>query len=69
MARVKKGVNAHKRHRKVIKMAKGFYGSKHSTFKAAKPATMRALRSAYVGRKNKKRDYRKLWIARINAAA
>ena len=68
MARVKKGVNAHKRHRKVIKMAKGFYGSKHSTFKAAKPATMRALRSAYVGRKNKKRDYRKLWIARINAA-
>lgn len=69
MARVKKGVNAHKRHRKVIKMAKGFYGAKHSTFKAAKPATMRALRSAYVGRKNKKRDYRKLWIARINAAA
>ena len=54
MARVKKGVNAHKRHRKVIKMAKGFYGAKHSTFKAAKPATMRALRSAYVGRKNKK---------------
>ena len=69
MARVKKGVNAHKRHRKVIKMAKGFYGAKHSTFKAAKPATMRALRSAYVSRKNKKRDYRKLWIARINAAA
>ena len=69
MARVKKGVNAHKRHKKVLKMAKGFYGSKHSTFKAAKPATMRALRSAYVGRKNKKRDYRSLWIARINAAA
>ena len=69
MARVKKGVNAHKRHKKVLKMAKGFYGSKSTTFKAAKPATMRALRSAYVGRKNKKRDYRKLWIARINAAA
>ena len=69
MARVKKGVNAHKRHKKVLKMAKGFYGSKHSTYRAAKPATMRALRSAYVGRKNKKRDYRRLWIARINAAA
>ena len=50
-------------------MAKGFYGAKHSTYRAAKPATMRALRSAYVGRKNKKRDFRKLWIARINAAA
>ena len=69
MARVKKGVNAHKRHKKVLKMAKGFYGSKSTTFRAAKPATMRALRSAYVGRKNKKRDFRKLWIARINAAA
>ena len=69
MARVKKGLNAHKRHKKVLKMAKGFYGAKHSTYKAAKPATMRALRSAYVGRKNKKRDFRKLWIARINAAA
>ena len=69
MARVKKGLNAHKRHKKVLKMAKGFYGSKHSTYRAAKPATMRALRSAYVGRKNKKRDFRRLWIARINAAA
>ena len=52
MARVKKGVNAHKRHKKVLKMAKGFYGARSKTFKAAKPATMRALRSAYVGRKN-----------------
>ena len=69
MARVKKGVNAHKRHKKVLKQAKGFYGSKSTTYRAAKPATMRALRSAYVGRKNKKRDYRKMWIARINAAA
>ena len=69
MARVKKGLNAHKRHKKVLKMAKGFYGSKHSTYRAAKPATMRALRFAYVGRKNRKRDFRKLWIARINAAA
>ena len=69
MARVKKGVNAHKRHKKVLKMAKGFYGSESTTYRAAKPATMRALRSAYVGRKNKKREYRRMWIARINAAA
>ena len=69
MARVKKGVNAHKRHKKVLKMAKGYYGAKSKTFKAAKPATMRALRSAYVGRKLRKRDFRRLWIARINAAA
>ena len=55
MARVKKGVNAHKRHKKVLKMAKGFYGSKSTTYRAAKPATMRALRAAYTGRKNKKR--------------
>ena len=69
MARVKKGVNAHKRHKKVLKMAKGYYGAKSKQFKAAKPATMRALRSAYAGRKLKKREYRQLWIARINAAA
>ena len=54
MARVKKGMNAHKRHKKVLKQAKGFYGAKHSTFKAANPAVMRALRSAYIGRKLKK---------------
>ena len=69
MARVKKGVTARKRHKKVIKQAKGFYGQKSTNFKAANPAVMRALRSAYVGRKNKKREYRRLWIARINAAA
>lgn len=68
MARVKKGVNAHKRHKKVLKQAKGFYGRKNNTFRAANPAVMRSLRSAYVGRKNKKREYRRLWIARINAA-
>ena len=56
MARVKKGMNAHKRHKKVLKQAKGFYGAKHSTFKAANPAVMRALRSAYIGRKLKKRE-------------
>ena len=69
MARVKKGVTARKRHKKVVKQAKGFYGQKSRNFKAANPAVMRALRSAYVGRKNKKREYRRLWIARINAAA
>ena len=69
MARVKKGVNAHKRHKKILKLAKGFYGSKSKTFKAANPAVMRALRSAYVGRKLKKRQFRQMWIARINAGA
>lgn len=69
MARVKKGVNAHKRHKKILKMARGFYGQKSKVFRAANPAVMRSLRSAYAGRKQKKRDYRKMWIARINAGA
>ena len=69
MARVKKGVNAHKRHMKVLKQAKGFYGRKNNTFRAANPAVMRSLSAAFVGRKNKKREYRRLWIARINAGA
>ena len=69
MARVKKGVNAKKRHKKILKLAKGFYGSKHTQFRAANPAVRRALRSAQMGRKLKKREYRQLWIARINAAA
>ena len=69
MARVKKGVNAHKRHKKILKQARGFYGQKSKVFRAANPAVMRSLRSAYIGRKNKKRDFRRLWIARINAAA
>ena len=68
MARVKKGVNAKKRHNKILKLAKGYYGSKHKIFKAANPAVMRALRSAQMGRKLRKREYRKLWIASINAA-
>jgi large subunit ribosomal protein L20 len=67
MARVKKGVNAKKRHKKILKLAKGFYGQKSLVYRAAKPAVMRALRSSYVGRKLRKRDFRKLWIARINA--
>ena len=69
MARVKKGVTARKRHKKILKLAKGFYGLRSRVFRCANPAVMRALRSAYVGRKNKKREYRRLWIARINAGA
>lgn len=69
MARVKRGINARKRHRKILKQAKGFYGAKSKIFRAANPAVMRSLRSAYVGRKNKKREFRRLWIARINAGA
>ena len=69
MARVKKGVNAHKRHKKILKLAKGYYGARSKQFKAANPAVMRALRSAYVGRKLKKRQFRQMWIARINAGA
>lgn len=69
MARVKRGLNARKRHKKILKQAKGFYGAKSKVFRAANPAVMRSLRSAYVGRKNKKREYRRLWIARINAGA
>jgi large subunit ribosomal protein L20 len=69
MARVKKGLNARKRHKKILKLAKGFYGQKSKVFRAANPAVMRSLRSAYVGRKNKKREYRRLWISRINAGA
>ena len=69
MARVKKAVNAKKKHKKVLKLAKGFYGQKSKVFRAANPAVMRSLRSAYIGRKKKKRDFRRLWIARINAAA
>ncbi|MGI6556473.1 50S ribosomal protein L20 [Pseudoramibacter porci] len=69
MARVKKGVNAHKKHKKILKLAKGYYGAKSKLYRPANEAVMRALRSAYSGRKQKKRDYRKLWITRINAAA
>ena len=69
MARVKKGMNAKKKHKKILKLAKGFYGAKSKIFRAANPAVMRSLRSAYVGRKNKKREYRRLWISRINAGA
>jgi large subunit ribosomal protein L20 len=69
MARVKKGIGAHKRHKKILRLAKGYYGQKSKVFRAANPAVLRSLASAYVGRKQKKRDYRRLWIARINAGA
>ena len=69
MARVKKGVNAHKRHKKILKQAKGYYGARSKQFRAANPAVIRGLAAAYVGRKLKKRQYRQLWIARINAGA
>ena len=69
MARVKRAKNSRKNHKKVLKLAKGYYGGKSRLFKTANESVIRALRNAYVGRKNKKRDYRSLWIARINAAA
>ena len=69
MARVKRGLNAKKRHKKVLKQAKGYYGSKSLLFKTANQAVMKSLQYAFIGRKRRKRDFRKLWIARINAAA
>jgi large subunit ribosomal protein L20 len=69
MARVKRAVNARKYHKKILKLAKGYYGGKSKLFKTANETVIRALRNAYVGRKLKKRDFRKLWIARINAGS
>jgi len=69
MARVKKALNAKKKHKKILKLAKGYYGAKSKIFRPANEAVMRSLRFAYIGRKLRKRDFRKLWIARINAAA
>ena len=69
MARVKKAMNARKKHKKVLKLAKGFRGSRSKLYRPANAFVMKALRNAYIGRKLKKRDYRKLWIQRINAAA
>ncbi len=68
MARVKKAVNAKKKHRKILKSAKGYYGAKSKLYRPANQAVMKSLQYAYVGRKLKKRDFRKLWITRINAA-
>ncbi len=69
MARVKRAVNASKKKRKVMKLAKGYFGAKSKQYKTASQAVMRSMSYAYVGRKLKKRDFRKLWIIRINAAA
>ena len=67
MARVKGGMNARKKHKKILKLAKGFFGQKSLVFRAANTAVIKSLSSAYSGRKQRKRDFRKLWITRINA--
>ena len=69
MARIKGGVNAKKKHNRVLKLAKGYYGARSKQYRVAKQSVMRALASSYAGRKQRKRDFRRLWIARINAAA
>ena len=69
MARVKGGFNAKKRHNRVLKLAKGYRGARSKQYRVAKQSVMRALTTAYAGRKEKKRQFRQLWIARINAAA
>ncbi|AJP10363.1 TPA: 50S ribosomal protein L20 [Clostridioides difficile] len=69
MARVKKAMNARKKHKKILKLAKGFRGSRSKLYRPANTFVMKALKNAYIGRKLKKRDFRKLWIQRINAAA
>ena len=69
MARIKRAVNAHKKRRKVMKLAKGYFGAKSKQYRAATEQVARSLRYAYVGRKLRKRDFRSLWITRINAAA
>lgn len=69
MARVKGGMNARRRHNKILKMAKGYRGARSKQYRVAKQSVMRALASAYAGRKQRKRQFRQLWIARINAAA
>ena len=68
MARVKRGVQARRRHKKVLKQAKGYYNARRKVFRVAKQAVTKALQYAYIGRKQKKRQFRALWIARINAA-
>ena len=65
--RIKRGVNAVKKRRKIMKLAKGYFGSKSKLYRVARQAVMKSLSYAYVGRKRRKRDFRKLWIARINA--
>ncbi|MBO4213534.1 MAG: 50S ribosomal protein L20 [Lachnospiraceae bacterium] len=69
MARIKGGLNARKKHNRVLKLAKGYRGARSNQYRVAKQSVMRALASAYAGRREKKRQFRQLWIARINAAA
>ena len=69
MARIKGGLNARKRHNRTLKLAKGYRGARSKQYRIAKQSVMRALTSAYAGRKQRKRQFRSLWIARINAAA
>ena len=69
MARIKRAVTAHKKRRKVFKLAKGYFGAKSKQYRAASEQVRRSLRYAYTGRKLRKREFRTLWIARINAAA
>ena len=69
MARVKTAIITRKKHKKILDRAKGYYGAKHYRFRMAKQAVMKSGMYAYVGRKDKKSNFRKLWIARINAAA
>ena len=67
MAHVKGGIMSHKRRKKVLKLAKGYYGARHRLFRTAKQAVMKSGRYAFIGRKQKKREFRKLWITRISA--
>jgi large subunit ribosomal protein L20 len=69
MARIKGGMNAKKKHNRVLKLAKGYRGARSNQYRVAKQSVMRALTSSYAGRKEKKRQFRQLWITRINAAA
>ena len=69
MARIKGGLNAKKRHNRTLKLAKGYRGARSKQYRIAKQSVMRALTSSYAGRKERKRQFRQLWIARINAAA
>ena len=69
MARIKGGLNAKKKHKKVLKLAKGYRGARSKQYRVAKQSVMRALATSYKGRKERKRQFRSLWIARINAAA
>lgn len=69
MARIKGGLNAKKKHNRVLKLAKGYRGARSKQYRVAKQSVMRALEESYTGRKQRKRQFRRLWIARINAAA